>query len=108
MTLEYDVQKGGFIRRSTNEYLYDYFQNQGFFFSREILTRYFLSLKTKPFVILTGISGTGKTKIAQVFAEYMCQDEKTPEERDRRYVFVPVPSCLINKCYRRGRDFRLR
>ena len=38
MTLEYDAQKGGFIRRSTNEYLYDYFQNRGFFFSREILT----------------------------------------------------------------------
>jgi len=98
MTLEYDVQKGGFIRRSTNEYLYDYFQNQGFFFSREILTRYFLSLKTKPFVILTGISGTGKTKIAQVFAEYMCQDEKTPEERERRYVFVPVrPDWMDNR-----------
>lgn len=90
MTLEYDEKKGGFIRRSNNEYLYDYFQNRGFFFSREILTRYFLSLKTKPFVILTGISGTGKTKIAQIFAEYMCQDEKTQEERGRRYAFVPV------------------
>ena len=80
----------------TMEHIYDYYEEKGFFFSREILTRYFLSLKTKPFVILTGISGTGKTKIAQVFAEYMCQDEKTPEERERRYAFVPVRSDWID------------
>jgi hypothetical protein len=72
MALVYDPEKGGFIRPSSNENLYDYFQKKGFFFSKEILTRYFLSLKTKPFVILTGISGTGKTKIAQIFADYIC------------------------------------
>jgi len=82
----------------TMEHIYDYYEDKDYFFSREILTRYFLSLKTKPFVILTGISGTGKTKIAQVFAEYMCQDEQTPEERERRYVFVPVrPDWMDNK-----------
>jgi len=95
--LEYDAQRDGFIRRSTNETLYGYFQNQGFFFGKEILTRYFLSLKTKPFVILTGISGTGKTKIAQIFAEYMCQED-TPEEKENRYAFVPVrPDWMDNK-----------
>src|SRR3972149_1889437 len=82
----------------TMEHIYDYYEEKAVFFSREILTRYFLSLKTKPFVILTGISGTGKTKIAQVFAEYMCQDEKTPEERERRYAFVPVrPDWMDNR-----------
>ena len=48
----------------------DFFQiyeNLGFTFSREILSRFTLSLYTKPFVILSGISGTGKTKIAQLF-----------------------------------------
>ena len=34
-------------------------EGEEFFFPKEIITRYFLSLKTKPFVILTGISGTG-------------------------------------------------
>jgi len=98
VTLVYDPAKGGLIRELSGENLYDYFQEKGYFFSREILTRYFLSLKTKPFVILTGISGTGKTKIAQVFAEYMCQDEKTPEERIQRYAFVPVrPDWMDNK-----------
>ncbi|MDO9585466.1 MAG: AAA family ATPase, partial [Syntrophales bacterium] len=68
-----------------------------YFFSREILTRYFLSLKTKPFVILTGISGTGKTKIAQIFAEYMCQS-LNPEEMAKRIAFVPVrPDWMDNK-----------
>jgi 5-methylcytosine-specific restriction endonuclease McrBC GTP-binding regulatory subunit McrB len=97
MPLEYDSKKGGFIRPSSNENLFEYFQNQGYFFPREVLTRYFLSLKTKPFVILTGISGTGKTKIAQVFAEYMCQG-LTPEEKAKRIAFIPVrPDWMDNK-----------
>lgn len=97
MPLEYDSEREGFIRPSSNENLYEYFQNHSYFFPREVITRYFLSLKTKPFVILTGISGTGKTKIAQVFAEYMCQDEK-PEDRKRRYAFIPVrPDWMDNK-----------
>lgn len=79
------------------EHIYDYYEAQGYFFPRELLTRYFLSLKTKPFVILTGISGTGKTKIAQVFAEYMCQG-LNPEEMAKRIAFVPVrPDWMDNK-----------
>ena len=46
---------------------YNHYRNNGFSFSKSILTRYCLSLYTKPFVILSGISGTGKTKIAQLF-----------------------------------------
>lgn len=77
--------------------LYDYFEMQGYIFPNEIITRYFLSLKAKPFVILTGISGTGKTKIAQIFADYMCQDD-TEEERKSRIAFVPVrPDWMDNR-----------
>ena len=46
---------------------YELYSQKGFNFSRKILTRYCLSLYTKPFVLLSGISGTGKTKIAQLF-----------------------------------------
>jgi hypothetical protein len=46
---------------------YESYRNRGFFFSSAILTRYALSLHSKPFVILSGVSGTGKTKIAQLF-----------------------------------------
>lgn len=80
---------------SLDENLYDYFTQKGFLFSKKILTRYYISLKTKPFVILTGISGTGKTKIAQVFADYICQNDKN---RDDRVAFVPVrPDWMDNK-----------
>lgn len=82
---------------SSPEDIFDYFEEKNFSFSREIITRYFLSLKTKPFVILTGISGTGKTKIAQLFAEYICQKEPV-EERRKRMAFVSVrPDWMDNK-----------
>lgn len=46
---------------------YDHYKNRGYSFDKELLTTYCLSLYTKPLVILSGISGTGKTKIAQFF-----------------------------------------
>lgn len=52
---------------------YKHYEKHGFFFDRAVLTTYCLSLYTKPFVILSGISGTGKTKIAQLFTDYATQ-----------------------------------
>ena len=49
------------------EAYYKHYEDRGFNFNRGLLTSYCLSLRTKPFVILSGISGTGKTKIAQFF-----------------------------------------
>lgn len=45
--------------------------------------RFISSLLTKPFVILTGLSGSGKTKLAQSFAKWICED-------DSQYSLVPV------------------
>jgi len=82
---------------TSNRDLYDYFELKGFFFTREVLTRYYLSLKTKPFVILSGISGTGKTKIAQLFASYICQEDEK-DEAEKRVAFVSVrPDWMDNK-----------
>jgi len=82
----------------SSDNLYDYCNQKGFFFSREVLTRYYLSLVAKPFVILSGISGTGKTKIAQLFADYICQGEETAEARRKRIAFVSVrPDWMDNK-----------
>ncbi|WP_256701800.1 MrcB family domain-containing protein [Paenibacillus sp. P3E] len=44
-------------------------RRQGFFFPEHLIENFYLSLKAKPFVILAGISGTGKTKLVKLFAE---------------------------------------
>ncbi|MCJ7774299.1 MAG: AAA family ATPase [Desulfobacterales bacterium] len=95
--MEIKYKKGTFYLNSKDTHIYYFFEGKGFFFPKEILARYFLSLKTKPFVILTGISGTGKTKIAQIFADYMCQDEDE-EAKEKRKAFIPVrPDWMDNK-----------
>lgn len=48
-----------------------YFSNQGFYYTEEQIYNFYVSLITKPFVILSGISGSGKSKIIDLFAEYM-------------------------------------
>ncbi len=97
MSLTIDTKKRKFGRRMDTSNIFDYFSSKSFTFSKEILSRYFLSLKTKPFVILTGISGTGKTKIAQIFADYMCQ-HLSDEEKTDRIAFVPVrPDWMDNR-----------
>jgi energy-coupling factor transporter ATP-binding protein EcfA2 len=48
-----------------------YFAACGLHFTPHHLATFYTALKTKGFVILTGISGTGKTKLAQYFAELL-------------------------------------
>jgi 5-methylcytosine-specific restriction endonuclease McrBC GTP-binding regulatory subunit McrB len=45
-----------------------YIQSSGFTFSDEAIKNYYICLKTKPFAILAGMSGTGKTQITRLFA----------------------------------------
>ena len=49
--------------------IYFYIQSKGFNYSLPNIKNLYLSLRSKPFVIISGISGTGKTKIVQLFAE---------------------------------------
>ncbi|TFE01487.1 DUF3578 domain-containing protein [Jeotgalibacillus salarius] len=51
------------------DHIYQYIKNKGFFYEREEIKNLFLSIKTKPFVIISGISGTGKTMVIKWFAE---------------------------------------
>lgn len=48
-----------------------YLAHCGLYYPTELLATYYLSLQTKPLVILTGLSGTGKTKLAQGFADLL-------------------------------------
>lgn len=54
------------------------------------IIRFISSLLTKPFVILTGLSGSGKTKLAQAFAMWICENEN-------QYCIVPVGADWINR-----------
>ena len=68
------------------------FYERGFHYSRDLIFNYFLSLISKPFAILTGISGSGKSKIAEVFAEIIA------DENNKNYELVPVkPNWRDNK-----------
>jgi len=49
--------------------IYNYITSKGFVFEESLVKNFYLSLKTKPFVILAGISGTGKSKLVELFAE---------------------------------------
>ncbi len=49
----------------------DDFSAAGFRVDRRLVHRYVSSLLTKRFVILTGLSGSGKTKLAQAFAAWL-------------------------------------
>ena len=46
-----------------------YIKSKSFFYSIKALTNFYISLKTKPFVILAGTSGSGKSKLVRLFAE---------------------------------------
>ncbi len=44
-------------------------ESSGYPLSRALLVNYYVSLKTNPFVILTGAAGQGKAELARLFAE---------------------------------------
>lgn len=65
-------------------------KNSGLFFTNQLTIRFIASILTKPFVILTGLSGSGKTKMAQAFAQWITVDES-------QYVIVPVGADWTNR-----------
>ena len=58
--------------------LYAGYRRRGLHFPDEVVTSLILSLATKRFVILSGISGTGKTKIATGLAEFLEETNDRP------------------------------
>ncbi|MCP2045129.1 McrB family protein [Pontibacter sp. HSC-36F09] len=52
-----------------------YAKEAGLRFTDKLVIRFISSLCTKPFVILTGLAGSGKTKLAQAFSQWISEDE---------------------------------
>ena len=51
------------------EKVFEYINSKGFVYDEKLLKNFYLSLKSKPFVLLAGTSGTGKTRLVRLFAE---------------------------------------
>ena len=69
---------------------YESSKNSNLTFSEKLVLRFIASLTSKPFVILSGLSGSGKTKIAQSFVQWICED-------NTQYKIVPVGADWTNR-----------
>ncbi len=79
--------------KSTSNAINDFIHavcSSGLKYEVQIIYRFIASLLTKPFVILTGLSGSGKTKLAQAFVQWICQDES-------QYRIIPVGADWTNR-----------
>jgi 5-methylcytosine-specific restriction protein B len=65
-------------------------KNSGLIFSQQIIQRFVASLWTKPFVICSGLSGSGKTKLAQAFVQWI-------SENGKQYKIIPVGADWTNR-----------
>ena len=65
-------------------------KESGLIFSSQIVQRFIASLLTKPFVICSGLSGSGKTKLAQAFVQWI-------SESDKQYKIIPVGADWTNR-----------
>jgi hypothetical protein len=65
-------------------------KKSGLIFSPQLIQRFVASLCTKPFVICSGLSGSGKTKLAQAFAQWITSDKS-------QYAIVPVGADWTNR-----------
>lgn len=77
------------LRMLVNQF-FSNLQEINFILEKNLISRFFALLCTKPFVILTGLSGSGKTKLALSFMEWLCEGEK-------QKCIVPVGSDWTNR-----------
>ena len=74
-------------------------------FSDSFITRFVSSLCTKPFTILTGLSGSGKTRLALAFSSWICEEANqmcvVPVGADwtNREPLIGYPNALVQSEY---------
>ena len=71
--------------------LIDNVKQTGLLYDEKLIQRYVCSLMTKPFVILSGLAGSGKTQLALAFARTMS------ENVDQQLCVVPVGADWTNR-----------
>lgn len=63
-------------------------KNAGLTYDLDLVKRFICALLSKPFVVLTGLSGSGKTKLAQAFTQWIAIKDT--------YQIVPVGADWVN------------
>jgi hypothetical protein len=63
---------------------------RGFMLSEQIIRAYHVALRTRPLVILPGISGTGKTRLTRLYADAVVGERFAPGQENERYLLVAV------------------
>jgi len=79
------IKKGKNETKDVINKIATYIASKGFKYQSKTIENFYLSLKSKPFVILAGTSGTGKSKLVNLFAEAI---GATTE--NGRYLLIPV------------------
>lgn len=81
----------------------DLLNDRGLSYDMGLIERFLISVKTKPFVILSGGTGNGKTALAEAYGEFLdrryrdgCKDD------EERYKIVPVGSNWIESRFITG------
>lgn len=67
-----------------------FLKNIDLYFTRDSISSFVNSILAKPFVILTGLSGSGKTLLALAFAKWICEDSS-------QYALIPVAANWTSK-----------
>jgi YD repeat-containing protein len=83
----------------TDPPLVRYFKAKGFQFTEEQVVAFYAASKTKGFVILSGLSGTGKTKLAQLFAGLFTFEREVEPEIGKDEIVLTVQPYMLK--YRR-------
>ena len=73
LTMDYSLPS---IKRFSIAEIIKQIKDTGLIYSDNLVRRFAFSLMTKPFVILSGLAGSGKTQLALAFAEALVKDKK--------------------------------
>lgn len=65
-------------------------RGRGLTLSERIIRAYHIALRTRPLVILPGVSGTGKTRLTRLYADALVSEHLAPGQENERYLLVAV------------------